>query len=191
MPNISHVFRKDQHLYLLYEIYSPAHEKLAADASKGTKAGINLLSSLELIQGSTKVYETPLVQAKAINVEGPGCGGHRTGCAAGGPEGRLVPVPVERDRRCGWQLCVSAVCGAGAGAGGGGCAGRSSRRVGCCATESLIACFVVAMESCAFPGPRIGTWGTQHHDRSGFGVHSSLGLTFPVEKAERMGFLWA
>ncbi len=70
VPNISHVFRQDQHLYLLYEIYAPAHEKLAADAPKGTKAGINLLSSLELIQGSTKVYETPLVQAKAINVEG-------------------------------------------------------------------------------------------------------------------------
>jgi VWFA-related protein len=70
VPNISHVFRQDQHLYLLYEIYSPAHEKLAADAPKGAKPGINLLSSLELIQGSTKVYETPLVQAKAINVEG-------------------------------------------------------------------------------------------------------------------------
>ena len=70
VPNISHVFRQDQHLYLLYEIYGPAHEKLAADAPKGTKAGISLLSSLELIQGSTKVYETPQVQAKAINVEG-------------------------------------------------------------------------------------------------------------------------
>jgi VWFA-related protein len=70
VPNISHVLRQDQHLYLLYEIYSPAHEKPAADAPKGAKAGINLLSSLELIQGSTKVYETPLVQARAINVEG-------------------------------------------------------------------------------------------------------------------------
>jgi VWFA-related protein len=70
IPNISHVFRQDQHLYLLYEIYAPAREKAAADAPKGTKPGINLLSSLELIQGSTKVYETPLVQAKAINVEG-------------------------------------------------------------------------------------------------------------------------
>jgi hypothetical protein len=69
VPNISHVFRQDQHLYLLYEIYSPARAK-AADAPKGSKPGINLLSSLELIQGSTKVYETPLVQAKAINVEG-------------------------------------------------------------------------------------------------------------------------
>jgi hypothetical protein len=70
VPNISHVFRQDQHLYLLYEIYSPAREKAAADAAKGTKSGISLLSSLELMQGSTKVYETPLVQAKAINVEG-------------------------------------------------------------------------------------------------------------------------
>ena len=70
VPNISHVFRQDQHLYLLYEIYNPAREKAAADAPKGTKPGIDLLSSLELIQGATKVYETPLVQAKAINVEG-------------------------------------------------------------------------------------------------------------------------
>jgi hypothetical protein len=70
VPNISHVFRQDQHLYLLYEIYSPAYEKAAADAPKGTVPSINLLSSLELIQGSTKVYETPLVQARAINVEG-------------------------------------------------------------------------------------------------------------------------
>ena len=70
VPNISHVFRQDQHLYLLYEVYGPAREKPAEGQPKGTKAGINLLSSLELMQGATKVYETPLVQAKAINVEG-------------------------------------------------------------------------------------------------------------------------
>jgi VWFA-related protein len=70
VPNISHVFRQDQHLYLLYEVYNPAREKAAENQPKGTKPGINLLSSLELIQGSTKVYETPIVQAKAINVEG-------------------------------------------------------------------------------------------------------------------------
>jgi len=70
VPNISHVFRQDQHMYLLYEVYSPAREKAGDNQPKGTKPGINLLSSLELIQGSTKVYETPLVQAKAINVEG-------------------------------------------------------------------------------------------------------------------------
>jgi hypothetical protein len=71
VPNISHVFRQDQHLYLLYEVYDPTREKvIAADEPRGSKPGINLLSSLELIQGSTKIYETPIVQARAINVEG-------------------------------------------------------------------------------------------------------------------------
>ena len=73
VPDIAHVFRQDQHMYLLYEVYDPAREKPAENAAKsarGTKPGINLLSSLELIQGSTKVYQSPLVQARAINVEG-------------------------------------------------------------------------------------------------------------------------
>jgi len=70
VPNISHVFRQNQHLYLLYEVYDPAKARLAASAPKGSKAGIDLLSSLELIQGSRKVYETPLVRARAVNVEG-------------------------------------------------------------------------------------------------------------------------
>jgi VWFA-related protein len=70
VPNISHVFRQDQHMYLLYEIYEPAREKATENQPKGSKPGINLLSSLELIQGATKVYETPVVQAKAINVAG-------------------------------------------------------------------------------------------------------------------------
>jgi VWFA-related protein len=69
VPNISHVFRQDQHLYLLYEVYAPARNKPAENAPKGTKAGVDVLSSLELIQGTTKVFETPLVQAKAINVQ--------------------------------------------------------------------------------------------------------------------------
>ena len=69
VPNISHVFRQDQHLYLLYEVYGPAREKATENQPKGTKGGINLLSSLELMQGSTKVYETPLVQAKALNIQ--------------------------------------------------------------------------------------------------------------------------
>ncbi len=74
VPNISHVFRQDQHMYLLYEIYDPAHEKPAAGepkaSPKASKDAISLLSSLELIQGSTKVYETPIVQARQVNVEG-------------------------------------------------------------------------------------------------------------------------
>jgi len=70
VPNISHVFRQDQHMYLLYEIYDPAHAKAAEGAPKEAKSAIDLLSSLELIQGSTKVYETTIVQAKSINVDG-------------------------------------------------------------------------------------------------------------------------
>ena len=70
VPNISHVFRQDQHLYLLYEVYDPTREKSAGNQPKGTKPGISLLSSLELIQGSVKVYETPLVQARTLNVDG-------------------------------------------------------------------------------------------------------------------------
>jgi len=70
VPNISHVFRQDQHLYLLYEVYGAAREKSAENQPKGVKPGINLLSSLELLQGAKKVYETPVVQAKTVNVQG-------------------------------------------------------------------------------------------------------------------------
>jgi VWFA-related protein len=71
VPNISHVFRQGQHLYLLYEVYAPAKVKQAADAAtKVPKGAINLISSLELIQGSTKVFETPVVQATSVNEAG-------------------------------------------------------------------------------------------------------------------------
>jgi VWFA-related protein len=73
VPNISHVFRQGQHLYLLYEVYSPTRVKAdaaVANAPKVAKGTISLMSSLELIQGSTKVFETPVVQATAINVQG-------------------------------------------------------------------------------------------------------------------------
>jgi VWFA-related protein len=75
VPNISHVFRQGQHLYLFYEVYGPAKVKPVTDAATGAqtkmlKGSINLLSSLELIQGSTKVFETTVVQATALNVAG-------------------------------------------------------------------------------------------------------------------------
>ena len=73
VPNISHVFRQNQHMYLLYEVYDPERARPGENEPKGGKAGarpgIDLLSSLELIQGSTKVYETPTVRAQSINVE--------------------------------------------------------------------------------------------------------------------------
>ncbi len=83
VPNISHVFRQNQDMHLLFEVYDPAHERAVPNepkaagsrtsgdrsSSPGSNEGIDVLSSLELIQGSTKVYETPLVQARRINVE--------------------------------------------------------------------------------------------------------------------------
>jgi VWFA-related protein len=71
VPNISHVFRQGQHLYLLYEVYNPAHVKPVENAPKqpkGTPTAINVITSLELIQGSTKVYETPVAEARVMNL---------------------------------------------------------------------------------------------------------------------------
>ena len=74
VPNISHVFRQNQHMYLLYEVYDPARAKAVESEAKGAKtnakSGIDLLSSLEMIQGSMKAYETPVVRAQSVNVEG-------------------------------------------------------------------------------------------------------------------------
>jgi hypothetical protein len=75
IPNIPHVFRQDQHLYFLYEVYDPAHQKTAsAEPATGpglgrrpSISGIRVLTSIEFLLGGVKVYETPLVEAKAIN----------------------------------------------------------------------------------------------------------------------------
>jgi VWFA-related protein len=73
VPNIPHVFRQDQHLYFLYEVYDPAHEKSEPAASSpgmGRRppiGGIRVLTSIEFLIGGVKVYETPLISATAIN----------------------------------------------------------------------------------------------------------------------------
>ena len=68
VPNVAHVFRTDQHMYLLYEVYDPASAPpkvtpASAPAAKphGTpgQAGVKVLTSIELLQGTTKVFETP------------------------------------------------------------------------------------------------------------------------------------
>ena len=68
VPNIPHVFRQDQHLYFLYEVYSPTPLKSAN--GKDAKNSVKLLTNIEFLQGSTKVFETPLVEANASNVPG-------------------------------------------------------------------------------------------------------------------------
>jgi VWFA-related protein len=73
VPNVAHVFRQDQHLYFLYEVYDPSTQKGAPQpaASPGLvrRDGdpVHLLTSIEFLSGGTKVYETPLVTADTIN----------------------------------------------------------------------------------------------------------------------------
>jgi VWFA-related protein len=83
IPNLPHVFRQDQHLYFLYEIYNPAKatatvtEQPAADngAAKKSKNSkdtattpVRVFTSIEFLSNGLKVYETPLVQATQLNV---------------------------------------------------------------------------------------------------------------------------
>jgi VWFA-related protein len=73
VPNVAHVFRQDQHLYFLYEVYDPAAEKGAATPAASPGLGrreggpVHVLTSIEFLSGGTKVYETPLVTADAVN----------------------------------------------------------------------------------------------------------------------------
>jgi VWFA-related protein len=73
IPNVPHVFRQDQHLYFLYEVYDPTKEKGAAEPASSpglTRRGgpVRVLTSIEFLSGGVKVYETPLVEAKTINI---------------------------------------------------------------------------------------------------------------------------
>lgn len=73
VPNITHVFTPDQHLYMQYEVYDPAREKreLNLQGAQGDrkiqKNSVRVLTNVEFLQGSAKAYETPLVEAREIN----------------------------------------------------------------------------------------------------------------------------
>ena len=80
IPNITHVFSPDQHLYMQFEVYDPAREKkeaLAASAPnngppnspppKQPKNPVHVLTNIVFLQGKMKAYETPLVEAREIN----------------------------------------------------------------------------------------------------------------------------
>jgi VWFA-related protein len=74
VPNVAHVFRTDQHMYLLYEVYDPANggAKVTPASTAAGKPGVKVLTSIEFLQGTTKVFETPLVEANSVNVPGRG-----------------------------------------------------------------------------------------------------------------------
>ncbi len=74
IPNVAHVFRQDQHLYFLYEVYDPTRQRGEAEPASSPgltrreSGPVRVLTSIEFLSGGVKVYETPLVEAKAINI---------------------------------------------------------------------------------------------------------------------------
>ncbi len=75
IPNIPHVFRQDQHLYFMYEVYDPAKQQGGAAPAASTPGlkqrdtkPVRVLTSIQFMHNGVKVYETPLVVADAINI---------------------------------------------------------------------------------------------------------------------------
>lgn len=80
VPNITHVFAPDQHLYLQYEVYDAAKGKnptpppangataAAKDASpvKAPRDSVRVLTSIEFLQGGAKIYESKPVVASEV-----------------------------------------------------------------------------------------------------------------------------
>jgi VWFA-related protein len=81
VPNITHVFTQDQHLYLQYEVYDAAHAKKGAPATspdvtadgsanpppqKAPRDAVRVLTSIEFLQGNAKVYESEQVIASEV-----------------------------------------------------------------------------------------------------------------------------
>ncbi len=76
IPNVPHVFRQDQHLYFLYEVYDPARKSdgvamaNAPGLGRRPSGAVRVLTSIEFLIGGTKVYETPLVEATTVTIPG-------------------------------------------------------------------------------------------------------------------------
>jgi hypothetical protein len=84
VPNITHVFVPDQHLYLQYEVYDAAKGRNPAPAAaqshdggqngsakdapaaKLPKDSIRVFTSIEFLQGATKIYESKPVVANEV-----------------------------------------------------------------------------------------------------------------------------
>src|SRR5438445_6891979 len=88
VPNITHVFTRDQHLYLQYEVYDAARGKNPAQsastannvssanatlsdaakssATKQSKDSVRVFTSIEFLQGSVKVYESKPIVANEV-----------------------------------------------------------------------------------------------------------------------------
>jgi VWFA-related protein len=82
VPNITHVFTADQHLYLQYEVYDAAKGKhppaaptsqpdgAKAAAAKAPRDSVRVLTSIEFLRGGVKIYESkPVVTSEVAAPE--------------------------------------------------------------------------------------------------------------------------
>ena len=63
VPNVTHVFSSNQHLFVYYEVYDPAKP-----AESSEKSAARILTNVAFYRGNVKAYETSLVEADQINV---------------------------------------------------------------------------------------------------------------------------
>jgi VWFA-related protein len=64
IPSVTHVFSKDQHLYLFYEVYDPKHPD---DVDVSNKNAARLLTNATFFKGDRKVFESPMVEVNQVN----------------------------------------------------------------------------------------------------------------------------
>src|SRR6266850_1905274 len=64
IPSVTHVFSRNQQLYLYFEVYDPAPR---TDAEAKDKNAVHMLTSAAFYKGDTKVYETPIAEATELN----------------------------------------------------------------------------------------------------------------------------
>jgi hypothetical protein len=69
IPSVTHVFSAGPHLYFYYEVYDPARAAATAGAPADNRNGpaIHLLTNVAFFRGTTKAYETPLVESQQLN----------------------------------------------------------------------------------------------------------------------------
>jgi VWFA-related protein len=71
VPSVTHVFTQDQKLFLQYEVYDAAKSKepeapSGSNEPKQPKGAVRVLTSIEFLQGETKVYETKPIVAHEV-----------------------------------------------------------------------------------------------------------------------------
>ena len=116
IPNLPHVFRQDQHLYFLYEVYDPSRVKANGEAAPpATPKGMTRRESgagASANEHRVSEWGREGVRDAAGGGEdgergGAECGGVPVRCGAGTAYAGELRVPGECDRRCGREFYVS------------------------------------------------------------------------------------